>query len=216
MNKKTLFLSTLVIFATVFALAMYIFTSDKNAKNNAFISENSQALHRDNAPMKGNKSAKVTIVEFFDPACGTCSQFYPIVNDIVKKYDGKVKVEMRYAPLHKGSDEVVKMLEAAHLQGKFWPALELLFANQRRWINNHVSQPDSALAGIMTLALDKAQFNSDLTSMKVKQAVDKDLADMKTLNVKATPEFFVNGKPMPSFGVDQLISLIDEAIAESY
>jgi hypothetical protein len=33
------------------------------------------------------------------------------------------------------------MLEAAHLQGKFWPALELLFANQERWVEHHISNP---------------------------------------------------------------------------
>ena len=34
--------------------------------------------------------------------------------------------------------------------------------------------------------------------------VAQGLADAKTLKVKATPEFFVNGRPLPSFGFDQL------------
>jgi len=36
------------------------------------------------------------------------------------------------------------------------------------------------------------------------------------LNVKATPEFFVNGKPLPSFGYDQLKSLVEDELAAAY
>ncbi len=216
MNKKILFIVVAVVLVVVFAGAATLFNKEKSAKDNAFVSQNIDALYRIGAPVKGPKDAKVTIVEFFDPACGTCSQFYPLVNDLVKKYPGKVKVMMRYAPLHQGSDQVVKMLEAAHLQGKFWSALELLFANQQRWIVNHVSQPDSARLGLMTAGLKQEQFTQDWQSEAIAKIVEQDIQDSKILNVRATPEFFVNGKPMPSFGYQQLVQLVEEAIAEEY
>ncbi len=131
-------------------------------------------------------------------------------------YPGKVKVVMRYAPLHQGSDQVVKMLEAAHLQGQFWPALELLFANQQAWVAHHVSQPDRAQHILDTLGLGREQFSADLNSAGVSETVQRDVQDGQTLNVRATPEFFVNGRPMTSFGYEQLRQLVEEAVAEAY
>ena len=51
-------------------------------------------------------------VEFLDPACETCRAFYPIVKDILKQYPNDVRLVIRYAPFHAGSDQVVKLLEA--------------------------------------------------------------------------------------------------------
>ena len=77
-------------------------------------------------------------------------------------------------------------------------------------------KPDSAKTGILTLSLDEAQFQRDWQSSNVAEAVQQDIRDGQTLGVRATPEFFVNGKPMPSFGYQQLKDLVEEAIAEAY
>ncbi len=42
----------------------------------------------------------------------------------------------------------------------------------------------------------------------------QDIADAKALNVTKTPEFFVNGKPMPSFGYEQLTALVNDALVD--
>lgn len=216
MNKKLLFIISAIALVAIFMIAATLFDQKQTNKENALVNSNQSALERIGAPIKGPIDAKVTIVEFFDPACGTCAQFFPLVNELLDKYPGKVKVMMRYAPLHQGSDQVVKMLEAAHKQGQFWPAVELLLANQNRWVVNHVSQPASAEAGLKRLNLDLKQFNDDINSIAVIDAVNQDIKDGQKLNVRATPEFFVNGKPMPSFGYQQLQALIEDAIAEVY
>ncbi|MEY8214973.1 MAG: thioredoxin domain-containing protein [Colwellia sp.] len=213
MNNKTLFISVAAFIGVIFIAAVGVYKSQQPSR---IASEQLPALERINAPAKGGEEAKVTIVEFFDPACGTCSQFYPLINNLVKKYQGKVNVVMRYAPLHQGSDDVVKMLEAAHLQGKFWPALELLFANQQRWVEHHVSKPNRALAGIKTLELDHDQLDTDWQSNKVAKIIAQDIQDGQTLKVQATPQFFVNGKPLVVFGYQELINLVEEALAEAY
>ncbi|OUR77152.1 thioredoxin [Colwellia psychrerythraea] len=213
MNNKTIFISVAAFIGAIFIAAVGVY---KSQQPSTVASEQLPALERIDAPSKGGKQAKVTIVEFFDPACGTCSQFYPLINNLVKKYQGKVNVVMRYAPLHKGSDDVVKMLEAAHLQGQFWPALELLFANQQRWVEHHVSNPSSALAGIKTLNMDHDQLDTDWKSSKVAKVIAQDIQDGQTLKVRATPQFFVNGKPLVVFGYDELVSLVEEAVVEAY
>ena len=63
-------------------------------------------------------------MEFFDPSCEACRAFYPIVKSLVNSSFGQVRLVVRYAPLHQGSDTAVKILEAAREQGKYWQALE--------------------------------------------------------------------------------------------
>ncbi len=210
MNRKTLFISVAGLLLLVFAVAAVLF------QQSASESRNQSALEREGAPIKGPHDAKVTIVEFLDPACGTCRDFYPLVKRLIDKYPGKVRVMVRYAPLHPGSDQVVKMLEAARYQGKFWQALELLFRDQNRWVVNHNSQPTRALAVLRSLDLDLNRFSADMNRPELAQAIQRDVQDGQALNVRATPEFFVNGRPMTSFSYDHLSNLVKEAVADAY
>ncbi len=158
----------------------------------------------------------MTIVEFFDPACGTCAQFYPLVEDMVERSNGQVRLVARYAPLHEGSEQVVRMLEAARLQGQFWPALEALFVNQAGWVSNHRADPRRARAVLRSIPLDHEQLDADTNSAPVIEAVEHDVRDLQALGVRATPEFFVNGKPLPSFGYRQLENLVQQAREDQY
>jgi protein-disulfide isomerase len=216
MNRKVLFFFIGGLILLAFITATVLYNKQQSALQGASVSQNRGVLERQGAPVKGPVDAKVTIVEFFDPACGTCSDFYPLVKQFIDQYPGKVRVMMRYAPLHTGSDQVVKMLEAAHQQGRFWQALELLFKNQNRWVVNHVSQPMRARGLLNGLAMDHNRLNADMNSPGVINAIQKDVEDGQTLKVRATPEFFVNGKPLPSFGYEQLRQLVKDAVAEVY
>ena len=216
MNRKTLFISVAGILVLAFVMATLIYQNHKATLQGSTGSKNQGVVERQGAPVKGPADARVTIVEFFDPACGTCADFYPLVKQLIEQYPGKVRVMVRYAPLHTGSDQVVKMLEAAHLQGRFWPALELLFKNQQRWVVNHVSQPMRARGLLNGLALDHKKLDADMNQSDVVLAIQQDVEDGQTLKVQATPEFFVNGRPLPSFGFKQLSQLVQEAVAEAY
>lgn len=43
---------------------------------------------------------------------------------------------------------------------------------------------------------------------EISERIKQDFADIKTLGVKQTPEFFVNSKPANSFGYKELQELI--------
>ncbi len=216
MNKKSLFLTGIGLILLAFVIATVLYQNNKTNLWGTSVGQNQGVLERQGAPVKGPVNAKVTIVEFFDPACGTCAKFYPLLKQLIDQYPGKVRVMMRYAPLHTGSDQVVKMLEAAHQQGRFWQALELLFKNQRRWVVNHVSQPMRARGLLNGLAMDHNKLDSDMFQPEIIAAIQQDVEDGKALKVKATPEFFVNGRSMPSFGYAQLKQLVKEAVEEAY
>jgi protein-disulfide isomerase len=50
----------------------------------------------------------------------------------------------------------------------------------------------------------------------IAQIIAQDLADAKTLNVTKTPGFFVNGKPLVTFGHLQLQQLIEAELEAQY
>jgi protein-disulfide isomerase len=216
MNQKTIFISVAGILLLAFFMATMIYRNHQSTMQEGSARPNQAILERQGAATKGPADARVTIVEFLDPACETCRDFLPYVTRLIEQYQGKVRVMVRYAPLHPGSDQVVKMLEAAHQQGKFWPALEILFDTQNRWTINHTAQPMRALNILNSLDIDQEKLAADMNSPDIARIVQQDIRDGNALNVRATPEFFVNGRPLPSFGVAQLNQLVKEAVAEAY
>ena len=52
-------------------------------------------------------------------------------------------------------------------------------------------------------------------SPEVESILKQDQADIRTANVKQTPTFFVNGKPLLSFGRQQLMDLVQSEVAAS-
>ena len=174
---------------------------------------NKSTFVRDHSPTFGNSAAKVEIVEFFDPACETCREFYPLVKKMMAANPDRIRLYARYAPFHTGSDYVVKILEAAKRQGKFWETLEAVFAAQSGWAPNHRPQPELVWNFIGGVGLDMSRLRQDMNSPDVEAIIQQDVADAKALNVTMTPEYFVNGKPLPSWGYEQLKTLVDDELS---
>jgi protein-disulfide isomerase len=216
MKQKTLFILSAVALLLVFLGATLYYTSGKQEEAIQAVAQKQDNLNRTYSPTQGPAEAKVVIVEFFDPACGTCRDFYPFVHKLMAAHPGQVRVAMRHAPFHEGSVDVVKILEAANRQGKYWETLEALFASQDNWVLNHVVQPEKVWAALANVGLDLDRIRQDMNAPAISANIVQDMEDAKALNVTMTPEFFVNGRPMPSFGHEQLQALVEEAVAASY
>jgi protein-disulfide isomerase len=65
------------------------------------------------------------------------------------------------------------------------------------------------------LGLNQEKLQADMASPEIIQLIAQDLDDARTLNVTMTPEYFVNGKPLPSFGFEQLTQLVDDALKQA-
>jgi protein-disulfide isomerase len=157
----------------------------------------------------------VVLVEFFDPACETCRAFYPLIKDMMAANPGKIRLVLRYAPFHAGSEQLVAALEAARRQGKYWEAMEALLAAQNELAQNHSVDKERIWAPLAAVGLDMAKLKSDMAAADIANVIAQDLADAQTLQVRKTPEFFVNGQPLPSFGYAQLQALVAEEIAKA-
>ncbi len=212
MNKKWVILSTAAAVVVAFIAGAVIFKERSKQEVTQVLQTNSEALVRAHSPVYGNPAAKVTIVEFFDPSCETCRAFYPIVKGMVNSSFGQVRLVVRYAPLHKGSDTAVKILEAARQQGKYWEALERTMAFQPQWAAHDNAQPELIWELIADIGLDVAKAKSEANSPAIDQLLRQDVADMKALKVERTPGFFVNGTPLLDFGEAQLKSLVDQEL----
>lgn len=212
MTRKSMLLVGLGLLLLALALGVWIYRSQGDA-GGAVTGQNASALVRAHSPSFGNANAPVHIVEFLDPACGTCRDFYPFVKELMAAHPGQIKVSVRYAPFHRGSTQVVKVLEAARKQGQFRQALEALFMAQSVWVQNHVAQLDLVWEPLSRLGLDMERLRADMNLPEIAQIVQQDLADANTLGVAMTPEFFVNGRPLPKFGYEDLKQLVEDAVA---
>jgi protein-disulfide isomerase len=206
-------IATAILLLVAFVAGTYIYRTEKARQTGA---ANEQLLVRMHSPTLGNAEAKVHIVEFLDPACGTCAAFYPQVKRLMAASPDRIRLSVRHVPFHRGADDVVKALEAARAQGKYWQALEAVLAAQDRWTVNHVAQGELALPVIAATGVDLERMKADMGSEEIARRIKQDLADAKALGVTKTPEFFVNGRALPSFGLDQLQALVRDELKRAY
>ncbi|MDX2504183.1 MAG: thioredoxin domain-containing protein [Gammaproteobacteria bacterium] len=199
-----------------FAIAVLIYNEQQATDLNDVAAQNASVLVRDYSPTIGNKNAKVTIVEFFDPACETCKAFHPFVKQLMQRNPGRIKLVMRYLPLHQGSDYVVKLLEAAKLQRKFWQTLDATYESQPVWASHSNPQPEKLWPLLSGVGLNVKKAEADMQSQTVAKHIQQDIVDAQQLQVTKTPGFFVNGKPLVRFGYEQLQQLVEQEIRNSY
>jgi protein-disulfide isomerase len=203
-----------LIVAFVFGSSYY---KEKQAERIGFMAQENAALFvREHSQTLGSQDAKVYLVEFMDPACETCAAFSPFVKQIVINNPGKIKLVLRYAPFHDGADYFVKILEAAKKQGKYWEALNVMYKSQPYWASHHNPQPEKIWQFLPKAGVDVAQIRKDMNDPAIAKIIDQDMADAKTLNVRKTPGFFVNGKPLRTFGSKQLLQLIQSELDANY
>ena len=174
------------------------------------------ALASAQAPSIGPADAKVHIVEFMDPACETCALFFPHVKKIMAENPGKIRLSVRLVAFHKNADAAVRVLEAARAQGKYFETLEALLSNQPRWVDGHRVVPESIPAAVVGAGLDWDRLRADMNAAEVGQRMQGDLADAKALGVAQTPEYFVNGRQMSEFGLEQLRALVYNELRRAY
>ncbi len=217
MKNKSIVLSVLALGLAIFAAAVWFETRPAPvAEADPIQPEIAEALIRSYSPILGPEEARITIVEFFDPACEACRAFHPIVKDILAEHDGAVPVVLRYTPFHgEGSEEAIRVLEAARMQGVFEPVLEALLEYQPRWASHGAPAPGLILGIAEQAGLDAQAAKTQMMAPQTVGVLNQDRADVEAVGVRQTPTFFVNGKPLDPFGADELRALVAAEVAAS-
>ncbi len=200
----------------MFMLASNLYDRQRSDELELMAKNNSAPLVRDYSQSLGPADAKVVLVEFLDPGCETCRVFAPHVKDLLESHAGKLRLVIRYAPFHQGSDTMVKILEATRQQGKYWETLQVMFDTQPHWASHHNPQPDKIWSFLSSAGLNIDRIRIDMNDTRILEMIRQDVADAQTLGVRKTPSFFVNGKPLPSFGLSQLKALVNKEVAATY
>ena len=215
MNRRGLILSVLALGVAGFGGATWYATRPGLvAEAEPVAPELAEALIRSYSPVLGPESAPVTIVEFFDPACEACRAFYPVVEAIMAEHGDAVRVVIRYTPFHgAASEEAIRVLEAARMQGVFEPVLEVVLREQPRWASHGAPEPGLILEIAATAGLDTEAARTQMLAPDVVAILNQDRADVETVGVRQTPTFFVNGKPLDPFGEAELRSLVAAEVA---
>jgi protein-disulfide isomerase len=141
----------------------------------------------DGEPFKGDKNAKLTLIEFSEFQCPFCGRH---VRDTYPQLDkdyiqtGKVKYVFRDLPLESIHKNAFKAAEATHCaaeQGKYWEMHDRLFENQK-------SLELAMLAShAKAVGVEEKKFQTCLDSGKYAAAIRKDIAEANKYGITGTP-----------------------------
>jgi protein-disulfide isomerase len=145
------------------------------------------------SPALGEKTARVTIVEFSDfqcPYCGAYARdtFEKIVDRYVKT--GKVRYAIRNFPIeqiHPLAEKAAEAAMCAKEQGKYWEAHTLFFDNQHA-LEEVIKLQD---ADAVTVGINTTTFTQCVNSKKYTDLIKRDRTEGVELGVKGTPTFFL-------------------------
>ena len=214
--KPIVFIVLAVALAAGIAIYLGRQSTTSSASSDPAIATNTLPANPGGGHIRGKSSATVTLVEFGDYQCPSCGFYYPIVEELLKRYPDKVKLEFHHYPLiqmHQNALMAAKAAEAAGDQGKYFEMHDMLYQHQKDW-SNLVSPEAQFLAYAGDIGLNVNQFMQSLKSLDVERRILEDIKRGSDAKVMGTPSFYINGRaidPLPA-GVDEFTVVIDESI----
>lgn len=174
---------------------------------------------------EGPATAPVTIVDVWDFACPHCDRAAGVLSELVKEYDGKVRLVFKHMVIHpqQVSDAHLASCAAAK-QGKFYAFYKAFWekgfkpyaASQGREQGSLGKDNVLKIAG--ELGLDMAKLDADMKNECPKIIAD-DEAELRKFKVSGTPAFFINGQfvggGLPREAFKQIIDQKLEEVAKS-
>jgi protein-disulfide isomerase len=157
----------------------------------------------------------VTIVEFQDFQCPFCKRVQPTIDEIFRRYPGRVRLVFKHRPLpfhERAEPAAVLTLEARAQRGDagFWRATELLWDKSPAL--EHADLMDVARRVGLNLARVETALAGD--AHRAALALDSELAD--DVGARGTPHFFVNGRRLVGAQpVEKFVALVDAELAKA-
>lgn len=153
-------------------------------------------------PSIGPSNAPVTIVEFSDFQCPYCKMGATLLNSVMYRHAGQIRVIFRNFPLdpncnrlvknmvHPVACEAARVAYCAHQQGKFEDVYQAIFENQASL------SPGKPAELARAAGLDPQKLDACIKSEQTQLAITKDIEEGDRLGVQSTPTFFINGRKM--------------------
>ncbi len=167
--------------------------------------------------IKGDKNAKISIVEFSDTECPFCKRFHSTMQQVVDEYDGQVNWIYRHFPLVSLHSKAPKEAEATECAGElggndgFWAYIDRLF--EVTPTNNGLDLNQLPVIA-QDVGLDVNKFQECLDSGKYANKVQDHLKQAQAAGGRGTPYSIIvaGDKKIPLNGalpLEQIKSMID-------
>jgi predicted DsbA family dithiol-disulfide isomerase len=142
-----------------------------------------------NAAVKGAPSSAVTIVEFGDFQCPYCRESQAVIKEVMKKFEGEVRLVFKHFPLdiHSQAEVAARAAFCAGEQNRFWNYHDALFLAADL-------SPKALNEIAISLQLDAVKFHECFDSDLARAAILVDRKDAARFGITSTPTFIVNGK----------------------
>lgn len=174
--------------------------------------------------IRGNKDAKITLIEYSDLECPFCQRFHPTMQEVLKTYGDKVRWIYRHFPLsfHANAQKEAEATECvAELGGNdaFWTYVDKIF--ERTTANGTGFALDKLGPLAAEIGVDQSQFQSCLDSNKYEKLVKAQIEDGTKAGVSGTPATFVidsRGKSQIVVGaqpIEAFKTIIDQQLKEA-
>lgn len=139
------------------------------------------------APYKGSKDARLTLIEFSDYQCPYCKRHVDTtLPQLEKEYiaTGKLRYVFRDFPLESIHEQALKAAEASHCAGeqqKYWEMHDRLFANQK------ALAPADLLEHARAIGLETRPFRKCLDSSRYVDVIRSSVTEGKKIGISSTP-----------------------------
>ncbi|MBN1870109.1 MAG: thioredoxin domain-containing protein [Candidatus Omnitrophica bacterium] len=164
------------------------------------------------SPIRGEKKAPVTIVEFVDFQCPFCARFHPPIAEVLKAYPKEVNYILKNFPLsfHAQAKPAAKAAFAAGEQGKYWEMADALLENNTS-LSEEKFQELAKDLGLDVKKFTDAYKNDDA---KWEKYIQDDFGLGQQVNVRGTPTFYMNGRKTQARDFNGFKKEIDQILSE--
>jgi len=214
MKRSLPFIIIVVVLAAALA-GVYLLMRNKRATNNpirtvVLSSQNAASPTNNSSPGSADigsgpvtkpnvkVSSPVEVEEYGDYQCPPCGILYPELKKIEDEYGNQVHFVFHYFPLskiHKNAMAAARAAEAARQQNKFWEMHDRLYRNQSAWAEALDPRPIFTTYAEQ-LGLNANQFQSDMESNRVEQAIFADMQRGESLGINGTPTLLIDGRQL--------------------
>ncbi len=159
----------------------------------------------DSDHIRGDKSARIALIEYSDLECPFCKQFHKTAQKVVDEYDGQVMWVYRHFPLDNLHPKADKEAEAAECAGEigsqvlggFVPGMQAGVESDAFWTmtdkifevtpSNNGLNPDDLPKLAKEIGVDQGKFQECLDGGKFAQHVEDDYQSGIRAGVTGTP-----------------------------